>query len=266
MGYESLDPEDRRDVHDDVTVCVFYLQFPEEWKLRFSTLATRFQALIDDIAKKSDREEGIVVGRGFSGKDDAGAGALSVVIADPNLTDCPLVAVSQGFEQLTGYRVEDAIGRNCRFLSFGVPRELFDQVEDVGRLRKFTDIATKADPFEVFNEDNDEKGQPIPIDGGATQIFLRWNRMRDGTLFQNMFALRQVWVGDRTYLIAIQCMVPGSKIDSVQQGENVPIPNVNPPTKEGKKRMLKLAELVAAEIEVQLPMLVQLPGTGRLSK
>lgn len=38
------------------------------------------------------------------------------VIADPTLPDCPIVFASDSFIQLSGYRREEILGRNCRFL------------------------------------------------------------------------------------------------------------------------------------------------------
>ena len=40
----------------------------------------------------------------------------SVVISDPNLTDCPMVFVSREFSIQTGYSEKESLGRNCRFL------------------------------------------------------------------------------------------------------------------------------------------------------
>jgi PAS domain S-box-containing protein len=37
-------------------------------------------------------------------------------ISDPNLPDNPIVYVSQGFLDLTGYTLDQVLGRNCRFL------------------------------------------------------------------------------------------------------------------------------------------------------
>ena len=37
-------------------------------------------------------------------------------ISDPSLPDNPIVYVSQGFLQLTGYTLDQVLGRNCRFL------------------------------------------------------------------------------------------------------------------------------------------------------
>ncbi|MDY7526264.1 LuxR C-terminal-related transcriptional regulator [Sphingomonas sp. 10B4] len=39
------------------------------------------------------------------------------VISDPRLPDNPIVACNAGFCELTGYAVEEVVGRNCRFLS-----------------------------------------------------------------------------------------------------------------------------------------------------
>lgn len=39
-----------------------------------------------------------------------------VTISDPSLPDNPLIYVNEGFERLTGYSAEEAIGGNCRFL------------------------------------------------------------------------------------------------------------------------------------------------------
>ncbi|OLQ13437.1 White collar 1 protein [Symbiodinium microadriaticum] len=47
--------------------------------------------------------------------------SFSVSIGDPRADDCPLVAVSDQFEALTGYSREEIIGKNCRFLSRNCP-------------------------------------------------------------------------------------------------------------------------------------------------
>jgi PAS domain S-box-containing protein len=39
-----------------------------------------------------------------------------MVLSDPHLPDTPMVAVNQAFAALTGYPVEEIVGRNCRFL------------------------------------------------------------------------------------------------------------------------------------------------------
>ena len=42
--------------------------------------------------------------------------AEAMVISDPRLPDCPMVAVNPAFTHVTGYTAEEAVGRNCRFL------------------------------------------------------------------------------------------------------------------------------------------------------
>ena len=41
---------------------------------------------------------------------------MPMVLADPNLPDCPLVYVNPAFLDMTGYAAEEVLGRNCRFL------------------------------------------------------------------------------------------------------------------------------------------------------
>lgn len=41
---------------------------------------------------------------------------LALVLCNPLLDDNPIVFASEAFEELTGYRRKDVIGRNCRFL------------------------------------------------------------------------------------------------------------------------------------------------------
>ena len=41
---------------------------------------------------------------------------MSVVFSDPSLPDNPMIFVSDEFEAQTGYSVDEALGRNCRFL------------------------------------------------------------------------------------------------------------------------------------------------------
>ena len=44
------------------------------------------------------------------------ASTNSIVITDPTQPDNPIVYVNPAFEQTTGYRADEAVGRNCRFL------------------------------------------------------------------------------------------------------------------------------------------------------
>jgi len=48
--------------------------------------------------------------------DAVAASSEGITITDPNMPDNPLVYVNDGFERLTGYKREDVLGQNCRFM------------------------------------------------------------------------------------------------------------------------------------------------------
>lgn len=45
--------------------------------------------------------------------------AEGITISNPSLPDNPLIYVNEGFEKLTGYTVQEVLGKNCRFLQGG---------------------------------------------------------------------------------------------------------------------------------------------------
>jgi PAS domain S-box-containing protein len=45
------------------------------------------------------------------------ASPIATIVTDPRLPDNPIVAINPAFTALTGYRAEEALGRNCRFLA-----------------------------------------------------------------------------------------------------------------------------------------------------
>ncbi|MDZ4769269.1 MAG: PAS domain S-box protein [Chloroflexota bacterium] len=47
------------------------------------------------------------------------ASPIGAMITDPNLPDNPIIYVNHAFEEMTGYRAAEIIGRNCRFLQGG---------------------------------------------------------------------------------------------------------------------------------------------------
>lgn len=59
------------------------------------------------------------------------AAPTGVVIADPNLPDCPLVFANPAFHKITGYEPADILGRNCRFLQG--PRTEKDAIQSLRR-------------------------------------------------------------------------------------------------------------------------------------
>ncbi|MBX9614067.1 MAG: LuxR C-terminal-related transcriptional regulator [Caulobacteraceae bacterium] len=64
---------------------------------------------------------------------------IASVISNPRLADNPIIAVNQAFCDLTGYDVEEIVGRNCRFLA-GPATEpwLTDRIRQGTRDRKPT--------------------------------------------------------------------------------------------------------------------------------
>ncbi len=59
---------------------------------------------------------------------------VGITITDPDQEDNPMIYVNDGFESLTGYSLEEALGRNCRFLQGEATRE-----EPVADIREATD-------------------------------------------------------------------------------------------------------------------------------
>ena len=45
-----------------------------------------------------------------------------ITLADPDIEDMPLVYVNKAFENMTGYKMEEVVGKNCRFMQ-GEERE-----------------------------------------------------------------------------------------------------------------------------------------------
>jgi PAS domain S-box-containing protein len=64
-----------------------------------------------DITARKEREKELEMKT--RAMDEAEVG---ISIADPNRPDEPLIYVNEGFERVTGYSADEAIGRNCRFL------------------------------------------------------------------------------------------------------------------------------------------------------
>jgi len=101
---------------------------------------------------------------------------VSVCIVDARLPDQPLVWVNAAFEATTGYPASHALGRNCRFLSEGLP-------EQPGKAALRAALAT-AEP--------------------VTAVLL--NRRADGTTFFNELTVSPLHddAGALTHFVALQ--------------------------------------------------------------
>jgi PAS domain S-box-containing protein len=86
-----------------------------------------------------------------------------IVITDPNLPDNPLIYVNESFLRTTGYRADEVIGRNCRFLQ--------GQDRDQPELDKLREAVRES---------------------RACRVVLR-NYKKDGTLFWNEFGISPVY-------------------------------------------------------------------------
>jgi len=111
---------------------------------------------------------------------------VSVTVADPNLSDAPLVCCSDGFETLTGYSRSEATGTNCRFLNQcggGCVMSLSMRQ----KLRKCVDLELEF-------------------------IDILPNIKKSGESFLNLFHMTSFVLRGRKYLIGVQVDVTNSDI------------------------------------------------------
>lgn len=109
------------------------------------------------------------------------------VVTDPSLPDNPIVYASQGFLNLTGYSLDQILGRNCRFLQ-----------------------GPETDPKTVERIRN-------AIEQGDDLSVCLLNYRVDGTTFWNQFfiaALRDA-AGNITNFVGVQCKVSDTYAASV---------------------------------------------------
>jgi len=96
-------------------------------KIRTEIPAPKAEQLIDEICGHENKYTPLPMPSGFGPvktlmePDFRLMSALSgsqqnFAISDPTLPDNPIVYVSQGFLDLTGYQLDQVLGRNCRFL------------------------------------------------------------------------------------------------------------------------------------------------------
>ncbi|OLP94520.1 Blue-light photoreceptor [Symbiodinium microadriaticum] len=136
---------------------------------------------------------------------------FSVSIADPAQPDCPLISVSEGFCELTGYDRETILGQNCRFLNDGC------------------DI-----------QPSDRQGLRVSAKTGKHFCGVLKNLKADGTPFLNLLDMRGLSVGrtkdgeERFFIVGIQADV------SEQGSEELPL--------EHKTQMQYIATLVRDEL------------------
>jgi len=103
---------------------------------------------------------------------------VAVTLANPSLPDIPLVGVSRGFEEMTGYSRSEILGRNCRFLSIGCP----------------VPAETRHQMRLVMKSDKWFRGI-LP------------NRRKNGEVFSNLLHMCWIKVGNCLYVLGLQADV-----------------------------------------------------------
>lgn len=141
---------------------------------------------------------------------------FSFSIADPSLEDCPLVGCSEGFASLTGYSIQDILGVSCRILLNGVPPELIDQKARM-RARDLCVTAMAGKEYRM-PEEHREDWMPLgPIPLGEA-FCVQTNARRDGTLFKNMFYMKQVELDEHPYIVGLQGEMPEELLGESDMG------------------------------------------------
>jgi len=155
------------------------------------------------------------------------AAGVSFTISDPRQPDCPLVYVNPAFEHTTGYRWQDAVGRNCRFL----------QSPD-------TDPAAVQQVRDLLREQ---------AHGTVTMLNLR----KDGTPFWNELTLSPVYdgAGELTHVVGIQSDVtPRVLIELERERHLLAEQTARAAAERAQRRLALLAEatsMLAATLDVE---------------
>mmetsp|Transcript_21314 Transcript_21314/g.47081 ORF Transcript_21314/g.47081 Transcript_21314/m.47081 type:complete len:669 (+) Transcript_21314:39-2045(+) len=118
--------------------------------------------------------------------DDLEAAAL---LSDVLCYDSPVVGMSRGFSEMTGFTYDDMLGNNCRHLLNGVPEAVISK----SMRKNMRDFVRMCRVKEVDNMSEVTALQP--------------NRRRDGTKFMNHFIIGRVMVFQHPYLLGVQAMV-----------------------------------------------------------
>jgi PAS domain S-box-containing protein len=99
---------------------------------------------------------------------------FSVTLADPSTTDCPLIGCSEAFEQLSGYKQCEVLGKNCRFMN-------------KGSLEPAT-----------------QQGMRDTVQRGTEFIGVALNIRKNGERFFNLLRLTTIFVQGKRLIVGIQ--------------------------------------------------------------
>lgn len=106
--------------------------------------------------------------------------AIAAVLSDPRQPDNPIIECNTAFEELTGYRREEILGRNCRFLSGAQTEPWLTETLRSGIRRR----------------------QPVMVE--------ITNYRKDGTPFRNAVMIAPIFDddGELLYFLGSQVLVP----------------------------------------------------------
>eukprot|EP00441_Pelagodinium_beii_P027837 CAMPEP_0197653946 /NCGR_PEP_ID=MMETSP1338-20131121/37871_1 /TAXON_ID=43686 ORGANISM="Pelagodinium beii, Strain RCC1491" /NCGR_SAMPLE_ID=MMETSP1338 /ASSEMBLY_ACC=CAM_ASM_000754 /LENGTH=188 /DNA_ID=CAMNT_0043229261 /DNA_START=30 /DNA_END=596 /DNA_ORIENTATION=- len=137
-------------------------------------------------------------------------------MSDPNIEDCPMVGCSTGFMEMTGYTLNEIVGRNCRFLVDPVPKEYVDQTVRL-IARDYCMAVCQGQHFQV----PDSHRQPwMPLTHSDDGIFcVQTNSRKSGELFKNLFHLKRIELDDRPYIIGLQSELQSELWDEGREEE-----------------------------------------------
>jgi len=133
---------------------------------------------------------------------------VGITISDPDQDDNPMVYVNDGFTEVTGYPVEEALGRNCRFLqgdgtrdrSVARMREAIDADEPVSvELRNYREDGTQFWNRVSIAPVRDDTGDVTNYVGFQEDVTERKEREQDLQLFRKAVenAGHAVFITDR---------------------------------------------------------------------
>jgi hypothetical protein len=154
----------------------------------------------------------------------AGLGSIfglefSVTIADPLLDGCPLIGCSTGFTKLSGYGMQDVIGRKSSFLTESVPAEEINQ-DSKKRSRDFCKAVKLGKKYTLPT--NDQQASMREESQGDELFLMQKNARKDGRIFDNFTYMKVFELGSemgkgQPYIVALQTEMGVGGLDAFSQ-------------------------------------------------
>merc|ERR1712187_619166 len=125
--------------------------------------------------------------------------------------------------KLTGYTVDDIVGRSCRFLVDPVPRDMVDQ----NMRRHARDFCNAVRDGREYQVPDAEREPWMPAARPADELLcMQTNARKDGSIFHNMFFLKVFEIGadlgeEKPYSVGLQSELPEGKMTLAKIGANL---------------------------------------------